>query len=155
MSSWFIRTHEVDPNSTTIYRILRTRTVAFLGGGGGDLKVLERRVKRVTLSDDLTIVTHLGRRKKVLFSKHFINRLSMVKYSCTQRFRLSLYLNLLHEWIVLNCSTYDRLYKQISISTEYFRFHGDSLQHFDNPLYISDLLSNKESGTCKSWNFAS
>lgn len=35
MSSWFIRTHEVDPNSTTIYRILRTRTVAFLGGGGG------------------------------------------------------------------------------------------------------------------------
>lgn len=147
MSSWFIRTHEVDSNSTTIYRILRTRTVAFLGGGG-DLKVLERRVKRVTLSDDLTIVTHLGRRKKVLFSKHFINRLSVVKYSCTQRFRLSLYLNLLHEWIVLNCSTYDWLYKQISISTEYFRFHGDgdSLQHLElKQLFLENQPLNSHS----------
>lgn len=53
---------KVESNSTAIYRIMRTGTVAFLGEGVG-FKVLERRVNRVILSDDLTAVVFLGRRR--------------------------------------------------------------------------------------------
>lgn len=147
MSSWFIRTHEVDSNSTTIYRILRTRTVAFLGGGG--FKGPETACQTGNIIRWLYNCNTFRKEKKGVILKAPINRLlSMVRYNCTQRFRLSLYLNLLHEWIVLNCSTYDRLYKQILISTEYFRFHGDgdSLQHLElKQLFLENQPLNSHS----------